>query len=65
MSRNRRVLAAGGPLESSTAFASLGVTGPFTHVRFDYVLQDALCEDEMMAASRYDTAALRSRGSAW
>lgn len=45
-------------VESSTEFASLGVTGPFTHVRFDFVLQDALREDEMIAASRYDTAAL-------
>lgn len=44
-------------VERSTEYASLGVTGPFTHVRFDFVLQDALNEAEAVAASRYATAA--------
>lgn len=37
----------------SPEYASLGVTGPFTHVRFDFVLQDAMNEAETIAASRY------------
>lgn len=41
----------------STEYAALGVTGPFTRVRFDFVLQDALNEAEAVAASRYATAA--------
>ncbi len=39
----------------SDAYASLGVTGPFTHVRFDFVLQDAVSDSEAVPASRYDT----------
>ncbi|RDK07817.1 dioxygenase [Cupriavidus lacunae] len=44
-------------VERSTDYASLGVTGPFSRVRFDFVLQDALNETETIAASRYQTAA--------
>lgn len=44
-------------VERSTDYASLGVAGPFTHVRFDFVLQDAVNEAEIIAASRYQTAA--------
>ena len=44
-------------VERSTEYASLGVTGPFTHVRFDFVLQDALNEAEVIAVSRYATGA--------
>lgn len=44
-------------VERSTDYASLGVTGPFTHVRFDFALQDSLNEAETIAASRYQTAA--------
>jgi len=40
-------------VEHSIEYASLGVTGPFTHVRFDFVLQDARNEEESVAASRY------------
>lgn len=43
-------------IEHSDAYASLGVTGPFTHVRFDFVLQDAVTDGEAVPASRYDTA---------
>ncbi|AQV95804.1 catechol 1,2-dioxygenase [Cupriavidus necator] len=43
-------------VERSTEYASLGVTGPFTHVRFDFVLQDALNDAEAVAASRYAAA---------
>lgn len=39
----------------SDAYGSLGVTGPFTHVRFDFVLQDAVSDSEAVPASRYDT----------
>jgi hypothetical protein len=39
-------------------YASLGVTGPFTRVRFDFVLQDALNELESIAASRYQSTAI-------
>jgi catechol 1,2-dioxygenase len=43
-------------VEHSTDYASLGVTGPFTHVRFDFVLQDALNDEESIAVSRYQSA---------
>ncbi|CAG2157613.1 Catechol 1,2-dioxygenase 2 [Cupriavidus yeoncheonensis] len=42
-------------VERSAEYASLGVEGPFTRVRFDFVLQDALNEAETIAASRYQT----------
>ncbi len=42
-------------IERSDAYSSLGVTGSFTHVRFDFVLQDAITDSEAVAASRYDT----------
>jgi len=45
-------------VEGSTEYASLGVAGPFTRVRFDFVLQDALNEEETIAASRYQSAAV-------
>lgn len=44
-------------VEGSTEYSSLGVTGPFTRVHFDFVLQEALDESETIAASRYQTTA--------
>jgi len=44
-------------VERSTEYASLGVTGPFSRVSFDFVLQDAVNEAETIAGSRYQTAA--------
>nr|WP_315594135.1 dioxygenase [uncultured Cupriavidus sp.] len=45
------------PVSSATGYESLGVEGPFTRVRFDFRLQDALSEDEIAPMSRYDKAA--------
>lgn len=45
------------PVQSAAGYESLGLDGPFTRVRFDFRLQDALSEDEATPASRYDRAA--------
>lgn len=45
------------PVQSAAGYESLGVDGPFTRVRFDFRLQDALSVDEATPASRYDRAA--------
>ncbi|WP_042885342.1 dioxygenase [Cupriavidus necator] len=45
------------PVQSAAGYESLGVDRPFTRVRFDFRLQDALSEDEATPASRYDRAA--------
>ncbi|MBP0623700.1 dioxygenase [Cupriavidus consociatus] len=42
--------------EPSPEYSSLGVTGPFTLVHFDFLLQEALNDSETIAASRYQTA---------
>lgn len=44
------------PVVSVDGYESLGLDGPFTRVRFDFRLQDALSDDEAVPASRYAKA---------
>jgi catechol 1,2-dioxygenase len=42
--------------ESAAGYESLGMSAPFTRIRFDFRLQDAANQREALAASRYETA---------
>ena len=44
-------------VQDAAGYASLGVNGPFTRIRFDFRMQAAECEDEVVPASRYEKAA--------
>lgn len=44
-------------VQNPAGYESLGVNGPFTRVRFDFRLQDAVSADEVEPASRYARAA--------
>lgn len=41
-------------VESASGYESLGVTGPFTRIRFDFSLQPAISADESMHLGRYE-----------
>jgi catechol 1,2-dioxygenase len=43
------------PVQDATGYESLGLSGPFTRVQFDFRLQDAASDRETIAASRYET----------
>lgn len=42
-------------MRDPVGYESLGLTGPFTRVRFDFRLQEAASDRETIAASRYET----------
>jgi catechol 1,2-dioxygenase len=42
-------------VQSPAGYESLGLTGPFTRVQFDFRLQDATSDREAIPASRYET----------